>query len=152
MKKIFLIFTVFLSLIGYSQEDVLKDTDYIQFKEESIKLHISDGYFRYMDVQDEFLKKRPDDYLENKDNYESWIKQNLSKSKFKDFDEALSLYEELNDLAAIYEPQILMLFDKYGDLSDKYGEVEFREVYYNDVQVATKEAFLAKMRTRTKTK
>lgn len=45
-----------------------------------------------------------------------------------------------------------MLFDKYGDLSDKYGEVEFRKVYYDDVQVATKEAFLAKMRTRTKTK
>lgn len=58
MRKIFLIFTVFLSFIGYSQEDVLKDADYIQFKEESIKFHISDGYFRYMDVQDEFLKKK----------------------------------------------------------------------------------------------
>ena len=146
MKKIFLIFVLLLSFIGYSQVDVLKDTDYIQFKEESIKLHISDGYFRYMDVQDEFLKKRPDDYLENKDNYESWIKQNLSKSKFKDLDEALALHKELIALAAIYEPQILKLFDKYGDLSDKYGEVEFREVYYNDVQVATKEAFLAKIR------
>lgn len=149
MKKIFL-FVVFLSFIGYSQEDILKDTDYIQFKEESIKLHISDGYFRYMDVQDEFLKKRPDDYLENQDNYESWIKQNLSKSKFKNLEEALALHKELTDLTAIYEPQILKLFDKYGDLSDKYGEVEFRDVYYNDVQEATKEAFLVKIRSEAK--
>ncbi|WP_177762348.1 hypothetical protein [Flavobacterium sp. I3-2] len=150
MKKIFLFVFFILSFIGYSQEDILKDTEYIQFKEASIELHISDGYFRYMDVQDEFLKKRPDDYLENQDNYESWIEQNLSKSKFKDLDEALALHKELIDLTAIYEPQILKLFDKYGDLSDKYGEVEFRDVFYNDVQEATKEAFLVQLKNNQK--
>ncbi|WP_177762346.1 hypothetical protein [Flavobacterium sp. I3-2] len=150
MKKVFLFVVLLLSISGYSQEDVLKDPDFLKFKEDYINLYLSDGFIRYLDVQDEFLKKRPDDYLENQDNYESWIKQNLSKSKFKNLDEALALHKELSDLTAIYEPQILKQFEMNYKLSQKHGEEEFREIYYREVQDAITEAFLVKIRSEAK--
>lgn len=139
MRKIFLIFTVFLSLIGYSQDVDLHDVEYLKYKKSYIELMCSDDYDNYLNLDNEFREKLPKDLVGTEENFAELISSQISKSKFNSVEEALGLQKKFLDIKKKVQPLLDSSYDMQNVLIDKFGKELFWDVYYKDLQKSIRE-------------
>ncbi len=134
MKKSFLILLVSLfSCFAFSQtteENILKDEEFIKLKKESITYYTSDFYINYVKDNKDFKDKLPEKYYtDDHTNFENWVKKNIKLTKFKSVEEALELYKQDVDRFVSNKEGEAEINNLFFKLEKKYGRDVFNSVY-----------------------
>jgi len=133
MKKIFLIFSmVFFGIQGYAQKITPSlDGQYYDFVKSSMEFYGSSDYNNSELLSDEFVNKvvlssyRAVCTVED---FEVWIKEHLSETKFTSVEEAVKLFEENRKASEKIREKRRTLFAQESAFAEKYGE-DFMENY-----------------------
>ena len=146
MKKIFLIFSmVFLGIQGYAQktdgQGWIKDNsvfssandyfEYYDFIKSSIDFYGSYDYNINPILLDEFIDKVMGTSYKSVcavEDFEVWIKEHLSETKFTSVEEAVMLFEENRKASEKIREQKNNLSTLESEYTEKYGE-DFMENY-----------------------
>lgn len=141
MKKYIILFLIFFlsSMCIYAQtkENIAKDDKFYQeTKTMSVKLLSSKEYIENQKIIDDFLKKVPKDYFETGEDtsdFDKWIANKIDNSGFKSVEDAVTQYKTFNEVYDRHEARKKEMYDRWGKLSEKYGEEWFNEIFMQDI-------------------
>lgn len=102
MKNLFFILTFFITINSFSQnQEGLNSTDFQQLKKAYVEMTNSDSYIA-MRTQSKLIASKLNGeklgQVETAEDFNKWILQNISKTKFSSIDEANSMFKLMLEL------------------------------------------------------
>ncbi|WP_177765442.1 hypothetical protein [Flavobacterium sp. I3-2] len=153
MKNIFgtLFLALFFNQFVISQnitDKISNDPLFIELMENSDNFYFSDVNTKEFELSKEFFKKVDSEEIDIKDdfdsNFESWLKNNLSKTSFKSVNEGVLLFNNLNKTIDLNDISRKKIVENYNLLVEKYGYDSFSD-YYNKLLFKNIESKLFKL-------
>lgn len=153
MKNIFgtLFLALFFNQFIISQnitDKISNDPLFIELMENSNNFYFSDGNTKEFELSQEFFKKVDSEEIDIKDdfdsNFESWLKNNLSKTSFKSVNEGVLLFNNLNKTIDLNDISRKKIVENYNLLVEKYEYDSFSD-YYNKLLFENIESKLLKL-------
>lgn len=136
MYKIVILTLIFfnISIATAQNQEIKNDPDFIEFKKEYIEYFSSDEFYKHEFLDKSFRQNLPkNNRWMNDSDFKIWIEKNLDKTTFKSIEEALAKKRDLFDS---YEKNLHIkqkLYDKRGDLEERYGSKEFYVSFEKEV-------------------
>ena len=62
-----------------------------------------------------------------------WIANKIDNSGFKSVEDAVTQYKTFNEVYDRHEARKKEMYDRWGKLSEKYGEEWFNEIFMQDI-------------------
>jgi len=130
MRNLFLITLLSVNFLANAQEDIRKDPVFIEFEKSYITIIQSKDFLEYNELALEMADKMRDQYqnIINK-NFDEWIDENLSKTKFESTDEAKKVFYEMISVSdRLKKVSNELNFEENQEaLIKKYGKENFFE-------------------------
>jgi len=121
------------AVVPKKHKNILDDKEYVAFETAAAAFYGSNDYMEYSVVKRQFatLLKEENEPLANND-FESWIKENVSKTKFETAEQAITMYNKRNTLYNNIKEREEYFLAKEKDFSKKYGN-QFNDIFYKNV-------------------
>lgn len=138
MKKYVLVIVFMLASVAiYSQngkQPILKDDKFKEFCKESIDFYTSGTYITFKKESNELIEKLPKEFEPGLYvDFDKWITNNLSLTKFNTVEEAKVLYTKVSKENKDIRKKDNELNKLMFEFIDKYGLDNFRAVYDKEV-------------------
>lgn len=131
-------FTTFGLQAQNTAEDIMKDPDFVAYKNDYIANVFSDGFKKRNEVEISFFKATNFKYEEYKYkgvSFEDWIKENLDQTSFSSIEEALERYKEYEKATKEGALIVQQFGERKRELEAKFEDKElFEKVYENEVE------------------
>ncbi|SFN14657.1 CarboxypepD_reg-like domain-containing protein [Paenimyroides ummariense] len=120
-------------IVPKKAENILDDKEYVAFETAAAAFYGSNEYMEYSVVKRQFttLLKEENEAFAN-DNFESWIKENLSRTKFETAEQAITMFKKRNELHDAIKERENDFLTKEQAFAKKYGN-QFNDIFYKNV-------------------
>lgn len=144
MRKYILISLFTLFSMGIYAQNISDDKDFKEFCQEYSTFYSSNEYISYKKDTYELIDKLPDKHdVELYLDFDKWIHNNLSLTKFKTVEEAKELREKVTILDKNLKEKDKKLNETLFKFVDKYGYDNFRSVFDEKVMFKLIEVYAA---------
>ena len=114
-------------------KNILDDKEYLAFETAAAAFYGSNEYMEYGSVKRKFADLlREENASFANDSFESWIKENLSKTKFETAEQAITMFKKRNTLYDAIKEREENFVKKEKEFSEKYGN-QFNDIFYKNV-------------------
>ncbi|KAA5538071.1 carboxypeptidase-like regulatory domain-containing protein [Paenimyroides baculatum] len=121
------------AIVPKKVKNILDDKEYVAFETAAAAFYGSNEYMEYSVIKRQFtaLLKEENETLSNND-FETWIKENISKTKFETTEQAITMYNKRNTLHDAIKEREENFVKKEKEFSEKYGN-QFNDIFYKNV-------------------